>query len=200
METQVLVAAIQAAPDGAVLNSLWSQLPKTQRRSPVVIAAYARRAASFGLDLPALDEVEAALRRDWSAPLVEVYGSLPGADLEGRLRRAEGWQDAHPNDASLLLALGSLCVRVGQWNKARQYLERSLSLLPSASAWEVLGDSYVGQGNALLAQRCYRNALAMSRGELAEALPGAPVVGGHVDTRAMALEERDEHGVPRLRP
>ena len=98
LEAQILIATINAATDGASLNTLWSQLPKTQRRVSAVIDAYARRAASFGLILPAMDEVESALRREWSPLLIETYGTLAGDDVEPRLRRAEGWLDAHPNE------------------------------------------------------------------------------------------------------
>lgn len=199
LETQVLVAGINAATDGAVLNALWSQLPKAQRRAPAVIDAYARKAASFGLVLPAMDEVESALRREWSSQLVETYGSLPGGDLEARLRRAEAWQESHPNDPHLLLALGRMCVRMSLWAKARQYLERSLALVPTSNAWEALGDAYAGLDDTALSQRCYLNAIAIARGDKTEALPATAAVGGRLDTRPIAIEERDEHGVPRLR-
>ena len=198
LEAQVLAAPIQAAPDGASLNTLWSQLPKTQRRVPAVIDAYARRAAAFGLTLPAMDEVESALRREWSPLLVETYGTLAGDDIEARLRRAEGWLDSRPNDANLLLTLGRMCVRLELWGKARQYLQRSLALAPGAGAWEALGDAFAGQGDAQQAQRCYRNALAFARGDAVVAL--APAADAQQpDTRPIALEERDVHGVPRLR-
>jgi HemY protein len=199
LEAQVLVASLQAASDGAVLNTLWSQLPKSQRRAPAVIDAYARKAAGYGLMLPAMDEVESALRREWSPQLVETYGTLAGDDLDARLRRAEAWLSEHPNDPNLLLALGRMSVRLSMWGKARQYLERSLALAPSASAWEGLGDTYTGMGDAALAQRCYRNAIAMARGETIEPLPESTMVGGRLDTRPIAIEERDVHGVPRLK-
>ncbi|RDS80710.1 heme biosynthesis protein HemY [Dyella psychrodurans] len=199
LETQVLVASLNAATDGAVLNTLWSQLPKAQRRAPAVVDAYARKAAGYGLVLPAMDEVESALRREWSPQLVETYSMLAGDDLEARLRRAEGWLDGHPNDPSLMLALGRMCVRMNLGNKARQYLERSIALAPSANAWEALGDMYTAQGDATLAQRCYRNAIALARGDATEPLPDTNMVGGRLDTRPVAIEERDSHGVPRLR-
>jgi HemY protein len=199
LETVVLVASIQAVTDGAMLNALWSQLPKAQRRAVAVVDAYARKAAGYGLALPAMDEVESALRREWSPQLVETYGLLDGDDLDARLRRAEGWLDAHPNDSSLLLALGRMSERLKLWNKARQHLERSLALLPSAGAWEALGDTYAGMGDAALAQRCYRNAIALLRGDATEPLPESSIVGGRLDTRPIAIEERDVHGVPRLK-
>ena len=164
-----------------------------------MVDAYARKAASYGLVLPAMDEVESALRREWSPQLVETYGLLAGDDLDARMRRAEAWLDAHPNDPSLLLTLGRMCARLSLWAKARQYLERSLALVPSTGGWEALGDVYTGLGDAALAQRCYRNAIAMVRGEVTVPLPEGPLVGGKLDTRPIAIEERDVHGVPRLK-
>lgn len=196
LEARVLVGVLDAAPDAAALNALWSQLPKTQRRVPAAVEAYARRAAGFGMILPAMDELESALRREWSSSLVETWGALGNEDLEVRLRRAEGWLDAHPNDAGLLLALGRMCVRQQLWGKARQYLERSLALAPSAGAWEALAESHAGQGDAAQAQRCYRNALALARGET---VAPAAAVRGAIDTHPIAIEDRDQHGMPRLR-
>lgn len=197
LENQVLVASVQSAVDAAALNTLWSQLPKNQRRAPVVVEAYARRAAELGMILPAMDELESALRREWSSSLVQAWGALGNEDLDARLRRAEGWLDAHPNDAGLLLALGRLCVKLKLWGKARKHLERSIALAPSAGAWEALADMWTGQGDAVMAQRCFRNALALTRGDMIQNVPTASA--GVIDTRPIAIEDRDEHGVPRLR-
>jgi HemY protein len=198
LEAEVLTAALNASADGAALNTLWSQLPKAQRRIPAVVDAYARRASSFGLTLPAMDEVESALRREWSPLLIETYGILSGNDVEARLRRAESWLDAHPNDASLLLTLGRMCNRLQLWGKAKQYLVRSLELAPGAAGWEALGDTFAGQGDAAQAQLCYRNALASGRGEVIMPLT-QDKRSTQPDTHPIAIEERDAHGVPRLR-
>jgi len=198
LESKILVATLSASPDGATLNTLWSQLPKAQRRVPAIIDAYARRAAGFGLILPAMDEVESALRREWSPLLIETYGTLGNHDIDARLRRAESWLDAHPNDVSLLLTLGRMCIRLKLWSKAQTYLQRVLALAPSASAWEALGDLHAGQNHDALASRCYHNALAFARGEAIETLPLNPQTGS-VDTRPITIEERSELGVPRLR-
>jgi HemY protein len=197
LEAQVLSASLRSALDAAALNALWTQLPKAQRRVPAAVDAYARQAAAFGMVLPAMDEVESSLRREWSPLLIETYGALGAEDIEARLRRAESWLDAHPNDAALLLTLGRMCVRLNLWGKAAQYLERSLALSPSSGAWEALGDVYAGQNEAAMAQRCYRNALALARGEPTTPLPQGPRAS-RLDTRPIAVEERSEHGVPRL--
>lgn len=198
LEAQVLAASLKAAPDAAALNQLWSQLPKQHRRVPAAIDAYARTAAAYGMVLPAMDEVESALRREWSSQLIETYGLLGDDNLDARLRRAETWLDAHPNDAALLLTLGRMCVRVKLWGKAHQYLERSLALQPGSGAWEALGDTFAGEDNMAMAQQCYRNALLLARGGQARDLP-AGVLSPRLDTRPIAVEERSEHGVPRLR-
>ncbi|MGA7439760.1 MAG: heme biosynthesis protein HemY, partial [Luteibacter sp.] len=198
LEARVVAAEILATQDGASLSSLWSQLPKGQRRLSVAIDAYARQAMRFGQSMAAMDEIESALRREWSPALVTTYGTMGSEDLEQRLRRAEAWIDTHPNDAALLTTVGRMCVRIHLWGKAKPYLERALAIEPNAAAWEALGDVYLGEGQADLAQRCYRNAFALARGELTEALPEAR--GGRIDTRVSAVEERDQHGVPRLSP
>ncbi|KGI78759.1 heme biosynthesis protein HemY, partial [Oleiagrimonas soli] len=196
LQLRVLSAALQRAPSVDALHALWADLPRVQRRQPELIAVYATHVSRFGRPLPAMDEIESALRRQWSPALVAAYGQLQGQDVEGRLRRAEGWLDAHPGDATLLTALGRMCVRIQLWGKARQYLSQALALEPSAEAWEILGETYAGQGNPLLAQQCYRNALHMTRGEATEALPGTNAV------RQVALtvdpELRNAHGVPQL--
>lgn len=198
LETQVLTAALMACPDGGRLNALWGELPKAQRRIPAVVDVYARRAAGFGLGLAAMGEVESALRREWSPLLVSAYGLLQGAEPEPRLHRAEGWLDAHPDDAALLLTLGRLCVQLRLWGKARQYLERSLALSSSAGAWEALGEVAAAEGDLAQSQRSFRNALILCRGEPLE--PNAPVSpAASIDTRAEAIEERDAQGLPRLR-
>lgn len=198
LESRVVAAAIVAQPDGASLTGFWSQLPKGQRRLPTAIDAYARQAMRYGQTMAAMDEIESALRREWSPGLVATYGGMGSEDLEQRVRRAEAWIDTHPNDPVLLTTVGRMCVRMQLWGKAKPYLERALAIAPSAAAWEALGDVYQGEQQPELAQRCYRNAFALMRGESAESLPEMRL--GRIDTRVTAVEERDQHGVPRLSP
>lgn len=196
LEARVLAANLDAAVDGAALNALWSSLPKAQRRVPAAVDGYARRAAGFGLHLAAMDELESALRREWSPSLVESWGLLASNDADARLHRAEEWLGAHPNDPHLLLTLGRLCVRLKLWGKARQYLERSLAIAPSAGGWEALAEVHAGLGDAAAAQASFRHALAMARGETVVAVP--PSDPRSPDTRPVVFEQRDQHGMPRL--
>lgn len=195
-QARVIAAWLAGIDSAAALAQAWASLPRNQRRAPAVVDAYARRAARLGASLAAMDEVESALRRQWSSALVATYGHLSGGDTEARLRRAEGWLDAHADDAALLVTLGRLCVRLQLWGKAHQYLDRALRLNPDAAVWEVLGDAYRGQDNPALAEHCYRNALRAMRGEPTDALPGSsPLEAG---AQQVVAESRDAHGLPRL--
>lgn len=196
LRARALTAALAAATDAEALDALWSQLPRSQRGMSEAIAAYARRAAQLGQMLAAMDALDGALRRQWSDRLVRTWGDLGPADAQARLRRAEGWLQAHPSSSALLLALGRLCIQCELWGKAREYLERGLALAPSAALWEALGDCLTAQKSATDAATCYRNALRCARGESTQAL--ADPVRAPLDTRASIAEERDAHGMPRL--
>jgi HemY protein len=197
LETRTLVAALDAAPDRGRLNELWSRLSKSQRLDAEIVVAYARRAAPLGQVLAGMSELEAALRRRWSEALIVCYGELGPADAEARLRYAEGLITAQPNSPGLALTLGRLCNHCTLWGKARGYLERGLEIEPCAALWEALGDCHAGLGDAAGAGRCWRNALLAARGEPTQGLPAAPSATA-LSTRAAVVEERSEHGVPRL--
>lgn len=196
LEEKTLSDALTHAPSADALNSIWSGLSRAQRQREGMVIAYAQRAAALGQPIAAMGEIEAALRRDWSENLVRAYGELGPADVPARLRQAEGWISAQPNSAGLMLTLGRLCNQSGLWGKAREYLGRGLAIAADAPLWETLGDACAGMADHDVAQRAYHNALRASRGEATETLPDT--LRGALDTRASVIEQRSEHGVPRL--
>lgn len=197
LDTRTYAAALAAAPDTTRLNALWNAASRAQRRRPELIAAFAHRSAELGQVLAAMDEIESAQRREWNDALALAYADLGPAELPARTRKAEGWLSIAPNSAALATALGRLCARQSLWGKSEQYLERALAIEETPLAWETLGDCYAGSDDAATANRCYANALRLARGETTEPV-GSLALRGPVDTRALAFEERSEHGVPRL--
>lgn len=196
LEARVVQALLRQAPDGEHLASLWSRLPKTLRRMPLAIDAYVRRAAEFGDSLAALDELESALRRDWNSLLLDTYGVL-AVDPELRLRHAQAWLEAHPEDPVLLLALGRIAVVLGRWELARDYLARSLARGASPAAWEALGDALSGLQQIEDAQNSYRNALASGRGAALWPVRGIGDAAED-DQGELVPEQRDTHGIPKI--
>ena len=195
LETRVLAASLESAKDVESLHGLWNGLSRQQRSSAEVIAAFAGRSSQLQSPLAALDEIEGALRREWSPQLVRMYGELADDDAPARLRTAEAWLTAHPNDAALLVALGRLALRTQQPQRAREYLRRALGLQPDAAdGWEALGEAHSALGEQSEAMRCYANALRAMHGEAVALGPRDATR----DTGVVAVEERDQHGMPRL--
>lgn len=197
LETRVLDAALAAAPDAARLNALWGGATRAQRKRAELVAAFARRSAALGQTLAAMDEIESAQRREWSDDLAALYATLGPDELAARTRKAEAWLDLAPNSAALATAIGRLHAQQSQWSKAIPALERALGLGETAAAWEVLGDCRKASGDDAAAAACYANALRVARGEAGIPL-GQRALPGTIDTRPIAVEERSEHGVPRL--
>lgn len=193
--TRVLAESLQQAPDAAALQDQWKHATRQQRRLPVIIDAYARRAAALKLAPDALAALEDAIKREWNPALVATYGEIaPPAEAAARLHTVARWIDDHPNDPTLLRTLGTLSLRAGNPNDARTYLVRALALAPDAAGWSALGDVQSATGDAAEAQRCWANAWHCSQGDCIA--PGAREAG--IDTAQFALEERNEHGMPRL--
>ena len=144
-----------------------------------------------------MSEIEAYLRKDWSDAVVLAYADLLDADTGARLRNAEGWLKAHPNNVALLVALGRLCIAGRLWGKAREYLDRALLIREDALVWEATAECLSGEGDHAGAEVAWRNALRATRHEATAPLPGAQPRRA-LDTKAVVVEERSEHGVPRL--
>jgi HemY protein len=192
---QVLGASLRKAPDMAALQDMWKRANRQQRQTPALLDVYARRAAAFGDAHAALDAIEVAVKREWNAGLVATYGEItPPSEAAARLHVASRWLEAHPGDDILLRTLGGLSMRASDPREAREYLVHALTLKPSAASWAALGDVQSASGDAAEAERCYANAWKCTRGE--EIAPRPHEAG--LDTGQFTLEERDEHGMPRL--
>jgi HemY protein len=192
---QILGALLRKAPDAPALQELWKRATRQQRQMPGLLAAYTRRAFALNTPHDALDAVEDALKREWNAELVAAFGdATPPAEAAARLRVAQRWLDAHAGDDVLLRTLGVLSMRAADPRDARDYLVRALALKPSAASWAALGDIQSASGEAEDAIRCYANAWKCEQGE---AIAPGPIEAG-IDTAHVTLEERDEHGMPRL--
>ncbi len=190
-------ASLRQAADANVLAERWEALPKTLKSEPAVVAAYADRAAALRWDEAATRSLEQALDTRWDESLAARYGSLAVGRLEARRDNAERWLQAHPASPALLLTLARLAREQNQWPLAEGYLHRALAQGAGANAWEELGHGFAANGDEASARLSYANALRASRDEPTLALPGRDM-RQEIHDRAV-VEERDEHGMPRLR-
>ncbi|AWV05892.1 heme biosynthesis protein HemY [Marilutibacter maris] len=196
LEARWAEAGLREAADANVLADRWEALPKPLRSDPAAVAAYAERAAALRWEDAAASSIEHALDNRWSDELASLYGRLPIGRLDARLAHAERWLQAHPASPGLLLSLARLHRAKGQWSQAEAYLHRALAQGGNAEAWEELGNGFAQAGDARASQ-CYANALRVARGEAPVEVPGRDLKQKIYDQAA--IEERDEHGLPRLR-
>jgi HemY protein len=189
--------SLREAGDANVLAERWESLPKELRATPDIVAAYALRAAALRWDEAATRSIEQALDTRWNESLAALYGNLPIARVESRRAQAERWLQAHPASPALLLTLARLARVQDQWPQAEDYLHRALAQGAGTEAWEELGHGFAANGDDLRARLSYANALRVSRGEAPVDVPGRDMRQKIHD--AAVVEERDAHGMPRLR-
>lgn len=112
----------------ASLDKAWKALSSAQRQEPALVLAYAEQLRRLNAEAQAEDVLRTALKREYNSHLARFYGLVRGADNGKQLQAAEGWLKQHPQDPSLLLSLGRICLQGRLWGKARDYLEASLRL------------------------------------------------------------------------
>lgn len=197
LQTRWAGASLREAGDANVLAERWEALPKTAKSEPEVVAAYAERAAALRWDEAAAKSLEQALDARWSESLADAYGRLPIGRLDARRANAERWLQTHPSSPALLVALARLSRAQGQWPQAEEYLHRALAQGAGSEAWEEFGHGFAAAGDDQRARLSYANALRAARKEPVQELSGRDLRQKIFDQAA--VEERDMHGMPRLR-
>lgn len=115
------------------LLAYWKKVAETDQLHPQLARCAARLLNDAGEAAAATRIVEMSLNRQWDSELAALYGDCVSPDPLRQLQQAEAWLQRHHDDAGLLLALGSLCMRQELWGKAQSYLEASLSVQPGAT-------------------------------------------------------------------
>jgi len=151
----------QNAPDGETIIAEWKNIAKRLRADVKVLDAYYMSLMRVGLHEKAEKDLAAALKVEWRAPLVRLFGLVEGPDPSKQLKRAETWLAKHGEDADLLLASARLCLRTELWGKARSYLETVISLRPTPEAFQEYGRLLTQLGETDAAADAYREGLGM---------------------------------------
>jgi len=124
--------------DSHALKEYWQKIPVDERLNSKIAFSAAQYFMALGNCQSALEIIEQSLERQWDSELIKLYGNCIGKDTLKQIQRAEKWLSSQPQDAGLLLTLGSLCTRQELWGKAQSYLEASLSVEASSEAHNAL--------------------------------------------------------------
>jgi HemY protein len=127
-----------AANDSEMLRSVWKVMPKEFKQRNKIAAEAAQAFIRLGESAVARSLLTESLNANWDSDLVVLYGDCHDGSVVGQIDQAERWLNQHRDDAGLLLALGKLCLHQELWGKAQTYLDASISLQPSKSAYTTL--------------------------------------------------------------
>lgn len=158
-----LAASRGSATTAAHARQTWKAMPKALRTDTTIVREYAETLLSGGDTDTAEAALRAAITADFDPMLVDVYGRLRSGRPHRQLDAATGWLESHPEDPGLLLALGRLAIASDEPDRARRYLESSVTLSPTASAREELASLYLASGEVAQGRRLIEQALEDDR-------------------------------------
>ncbi len=153
------------ASDLGTLRGYWQSVSESDRLLPRIARVAAQHFAQAGDGAAAAQIVEMSLTRQWDGALAEYYGHCSGKDPARQLEQAEFWLTEHHRDAGLLLSLALICIRMELWGKAQNYLEASISVLPTSAAYLALAKIMEQQGRERDAFANYRLSLECKMAE-----------------------------------
>lgn len=159
------------AADGTAVIAELKKVPKSLRKNTDLLAAYYMNLMRTDMHEKAEKDLASALKTEWRAPLVRLFGLIEGPDPSKQLKRAEGWLAKHGEDPDLLLAAARLCLRNELWGKARSYLETVISLRPTPEAYQEFGRLLTQLGETDAAAEAYREGLGMVANSPLPAIP-----------------------------
>ena len=162
---------LQRAQDSDAVLAEWKAVPKRLKSDVLLLDAYYTSLMRTGLHDKAEKDLAAALKAEWRAPLVRLFGLVEGPDPTRQLKRAEGWLGKHGEDPDLLLAAARLCLKNELWGKARSYLETVISLRPTPEAYQVFGRLLNQMGEPDAAADAYMAGLGMVTDDPLPAIP-----------------------------
>jgi len=164
LEKQIYRAMLSEASSksAATLLDAWESLSRHWKHDISLIRVYTTHLIQHHEDGKAVSMIESTIKKHWDPVLIENYGLARSETPAKQLTTAEGWLKKYPREPELLLCLGRLSTHEKFWGKARDYLEASIKLIPSAQAYAELGKVLEALEEKEAALAAYRKGLSSS--------------------------------------
>ena len=150
---------LQLLTEAAQPAAIWSRVPRRLQHDPDLIARYAVLLHGQGDERGALNLLQNALRHEWRAELVILYGNLVSRDLDAHLATVRRWERRQGDDPALLLTLARLYQLAGEHEQSAKYFERAIELNPTLEAHRDYGRLLEAGGDTAAALRQFSAAL-----------------------------------------
>lgn len=169
LETQTysrLLKQAAANNDSQAIVACWDEIPRHIRTLPGVANIYFAAMINAGAGADVEAGLIKQLGRYWDATTLALYAMVESNDTAKQLQSAEQWLAVYPTDAMLFSVLGRLALKVGQMEKAEQYLLKSLHIEESVDAHQLLGELEQAKGEHDKACESFKRALALASNEV----------------------------------
>jgi len=155
---EVIIKNICLDSAGSLLVSLWNDLTSDEKRDPILVCSVVEGAITCHEHEFAEKVARQYLQKKWLDKLVELYAKID-YHLDKQIKTAEGWLAKGTNNPCLLLCLAELCQRNKLWGKAKDYIESSIGLKPSAKGYLLLAQILEQLNDHNGYMDCYRRGL-----------------------------------------
>lgn len=169
LETETFSRLLKQAAesrDEARIQTVWESIPPYIQSVRDIFHIYfaAMINAGAGAKIEAL--LVKKVSEQWNDTLIEIFASIENSDAENQLITAERWLLSYPDNAVLLRALGKICIRLQNIDKAMKYLSKSLDAEPTVAAYHMLGDLFFGIDDKDKASKCYKRGLELAASDV----------------------------------
>jgi HemY protein len=143
-----------------LIKEIYDDAPRGVRSSVDVVKYYVELLLSLKQPGKAEQVLRTALPSVWHDTLICLYGRIQGDDLKHQLLFAEQQLKERTNNPMLLLALGRIANRLGDKDKAQEYLEAASKIKALPEVHTELGNLLTQQGKFERACEHFNKALA----------------------------------------
>ena len=157
-----LLKQAAANHDVDAILACWDQIPLHIRNLPGVANIYFAAMINAGAGADVESRIIKQLGLYWDATTLALYASLESKDTAKQLQSAEQWLAVYPQDAMLFSVLGKLALKLGQMEKAEQYLLKSLHLEETVDVLQSLAELETTKGNPQQACEYFKKALSLA--------------------------------------
>ncbi len=145
-----------AAAGAERFKPIWNDFRSDEKLLPGLALVAAKVQTAAGNHDEAARILENAINAKMDPRFLAAYAQCPPEHVKRRLNKAEVWLKSHPDNASLLSALGTLCLTGELWGQAERYLLQSMRLRSDVRIHALLGNLYDGLGRHADATRHWR--------------------------------------------
>lgn len=140
----------------------FKELPKNIKHNSQFVVIYVHCLIKFkcyDLAEKTIKEQLSSNINNWNINLIKLYGLISSNNIKNQIKTAENWLTSHPSDEKLLLTLGRLCVKEGLLGKAKNYLEKSLTIQEDPDCYAELGRLAILLGEPENSLNCFQKGL-----------------------------------------